>query len=395
MLILAAASTAAAQGPVPVPPAPPGSEAYMMFRNELWAMAQLVALVVPALVLFTGLGARLRTLCARLSGGRWFLTLALFAVGYLVVTAVLTLPFDYYREHLSLGATADQTTAQWALQELVGLVVRSVIAVLFLWIPYAFMAWSPRLWWLYTAIALVPVVLFVLVILPVWIDPLTTAYRPLKDAALAKEIQDLAARCGVHDITVVHGGDDTTVVGLGPTNRIILGDDMLKDESRAGIRSTVGHELKHYVEGDNYKALAIICAGLLIGFFLADRLGRRLIARYHRRFGFTALSDPASLPLIVLILTGFYLLILPAFNLYARHIEHEADRFGLELTHENRAMAEYEAAYITRDHNAPDWDTFFLIFRATHPSDGDRIRFANTYRPWAEGKPLVYGDVCR
>jgi Zn-dependent protease with chaperone function len=395
MLVLAAAaSTADLLSPVPVPPAPPGSAAYMMFRNELWAAAQLIALAVPALVLFTGLGARLRAFCARLSGGRWFLTLALFAVTYLVVTTVLTLPFDYYRDHLSLGANADQTPAQWALQELVTLIVRSIIAVLFLWIPYAFMARSPRFWWLYTAIALVPVVLFVLVILPVWVDPLTTTYRPLKDAALAKEIEDLAARCGVHDIPVLHGGDDTTVVGLGPTNRIILGDDALKDDSPAEIRSTVGHELKHYVEGDNYKALAIICGGLLVGFFLADRLGRRLIARYHRRFGFTALSDPASLPLIVLILTGFYLLLLPAFNLYARHIEHEADRFGLELTHENRAMAENEAAYITRDHDAPDWDTFFLVFRATHPSDGDRIRFANSYRPWAEGKPLVYGDIC-
>jgi STE24 endopeptidase len=344
--------------------------------------------------LFTGFGAWLRRLCARISGNRWFFTLALFAVAYLVVTAILTLPFDYYREQASLGARADQTTPEWALHELVTLVVRSVVAVLFLWIPYAFMARSPRFWWLYTAIALVPVVLFVLVVLPVWIDPLTTTYRPLKDAALSQEIESLAARCGVHDIPVLHGGDDTTVVGLGPTNRIILGDDLLRQSTHDEIRSVVGHELKHYVEGDNYKALAILSGGLLIGFFLVDRVGRWAIARFRRWFGFEEPPDPASLPLVVLILTGFYLLVLPLFNLYARHIEHEADRFSLELTHENRAMAENQAAYVTRDHDAPEWDTFFLIFRATHPSDAERIRFANTYRPWAEGKPLVYGDVC-
>lgn len=379
---------------VPVPPAPPGAIAFMEFRNALWAAAQLLSLAIPALVLFTGFGAWLRTRCARLAGGRHYGTLTLFAIAYLVLNAILLAPFDYYRDVASLGAEADLTVAQWAVQEGVSLAVRIVAAALFLWIPYALMRRSPGRWWLYSAAALTPVALFVLVILPVWVDPLTTAYRPLADKQLAGEIETLAARCGVHDIPVLVGGDDTTVVGLGPTNRIILGADMMRDYSKDEIRSTVGHELKHYVEGDNYKALAIICVLLFTGLWLCDRLGRWTIARLHQRIGFSELSDPASLPLLILILTAFWLVILPAFNLYARHIEHEADRFGLELTHENQAMAEEEAAYITRGHNAPDWDTFFLIFRATHPSDGDRIRFANAYKPWEQGKPLVYGNVC-
>ena len=105
--------------------------------------------------------------------------------------------------------------------------------------------------------------------------------------------------------------------------------------------------------------------------------------------GFRNLADPASFPLIVLILTSCRLCVLPLFNLYARHIEHEADRFGLELTHENRAEAELEASYIVRNRMTPDWDMFFLVFRATHPADAERIRFANSYHPWNEGKPLV------
>ena len=31
-------------------------------------------------------------------------------------------------------------------------------------------------------------------------------------------------------------------------------------------------------------------------------------------------------------------------------------------------------------------------FRLDHPSLGDRITFANEYHPWADGKPLIYGD---
>jgi STE24 endopeptidase len=158
---------------------------------------------------------------------------------------------------------------------------------------------------------------------------------------------------------------------------------------------TVGHELKHYVEMDNWKALAIIVFLLLAGFFLVDRIGRWWIARGARVFGFDDLADPASLPLIIVILSVCWLAVSPLVNLYTRHIEHEADRFGLELTHENRAMAEIFANEIARDGEPADSDTFFLVFRASHPSRAERIRFANDYHPWEDGKPLVYGNVCK
>jgi len=389
--------TAAQAQTVAVPPAPPGAVEYMQARDWLWAEAQLVLLATPLLFLVTGWGARLRSWCARRTGGSRFWTLTLFAALYLLLAGLVRAPFDFYRDYWTLrGAPGfDETVAGWALEEIVPLAARIVVAALFVWIPYTLIRRSPRRWWLYAAIALVPVAFLVLAVLPIWVDPLTATYRPLSDKTLYTEIETLAARCGVHDIPVLVGGDDDTVVGLGPTKRIFLDKDIFKNETPDEIRFTVGHELKHYVENDNYKALAIIAILLLTGFWLTDRIGRGVIARFGRRIGFEELSDPASLPLIVLIMTAYWLCVLPLFNLYARDIEHEADRFGLELTHENHALAALEVHYMTQDKNPPDWDTFFLIFRATHPSDGERIRFANAYHPWAEGKPLAYGDVCK
>lgn len=394
---LLAATAGHADTSVAVPPAPAGAAAFMVARNWLWAEAELLLLAAPLFFLVTGLGARLRTWCAKIVGGNRFWTLTLFAVVYLVLSAIIRAPFDFYRDYQSLRGTPgfDETVGSWALQETVSLVAKIVVAGLFVWIPYALIRRSPRNWWLYAGAALVPVAFLVLAVLPVWVSPLTTAYQPLKDKALYSEIETLAARCGVHGIAVLVGGGDDTVVGLGPTKRIILDSDIFKNETPDEIRFTVGHELKHYVMGDNYKALAIIAVLLFAGFFVTARLGPKLIVRFGRLFGFSELSDPASLPLIVFILTALWLCVLPLFNLYARSIEHEGDRFGLELTHENRALADIEVGYMTRDHDVPDWDTFFLIFRATHPSDAERIRFANSYHPWAEGKPLVYGDVCR
>jgi hypothetical protein len=34
----------------------------------------------------------------------------------------------------------------------------------------------------------------------------------------------------------------------------------------------------------------------------------------------------------------------------------------------------------------------YSIWRASHPSLGERIEFANDYHPWTTGAPLVYGD---
>jgi STE24 endopeptidase len=396
-LVLLFWSSAHAGTAVAVPHTTQAAIAFAQHREPLWMAAQLLPVLIAFLVLVTGTGARLRSLCARLAGANWFWTVTLFACSYVLLAALIIAPFDYYRDIVDMRAFGRSVPSplQWFAGEAAGLAVKLIVTGLFVWIPYAFIAKSPRRWWLYSTLALIPVVFLVLVAIPVWVNPLTTSYQPLANTSLAAKIEALAARCGVTHIPVYVGGDDDTVVGLGPTNRIILDKEIFKNETPDQVVFTVGHELKHYVEGDNWKALAIIVFLLLAGFFVVDRIGRWWIARGARFFGFDDLADPASLPLIVVILSVCWLAVSPLINLYARHIEHEADRFGLELTHENRAMAEIFANEIARGGEPADPDTFFLIFRANHPSRAERIRFGNDYHPWEDGKPLVYGNVCK
>lgn len=353
-------------------------------RELIWAVGQLAALAFPALLLFSGLSARLRTLCARTTGGRRTPALILFAALYLVLAALVSGAIDWWRDQ-----PAD--IAPWLIGELAPLLARIIAAALFLWIPFALMRRFPRLWWLLSAAALVPVAFLVLVALPVVVDPLTAHYEPLKDKALSATIASLAARCGVTGIPVFIGGDDDTVVGLGPTKRIFLEDDIQKHETPDQIAFTVSHELKHYVIGDNWTGLAIIAALLFAGLFLVHGIGRRAVGR----FGIERPDDPAALPLYMLILTAFWLCMLPAFNWEARHIEFEADRFGLELSHQNEAAAQLFAGWITKDGAMADYDLFFKLFRQTHPSLAERIRFANTYKPWEKDEKLVYADICK
>ena len=394
--VLLVCTIAHAELSVAVPETTPAELARIREGNISWVAFRFLELAIPLLFLFTGLGARLRQVCESISGRRWFWTVTLFASAYLVLAALIALPFDFYAGYVRAHAAgrSDQTLANWLTGQAASLVVRLIIASLLIWFPYRLIARNPRRWWLYCALALIPVAFLALVALPVWVKPLTTTYKPLDDRPLETQIKALAARCGVANIPVLVGGNSTGVDGLGPTNRIYLQSNLASVESPDQVQFTIGHELKHYVMHDNWKALVIIAAFLLAGFWLTDRLGRAVIRRFSRRWGFSELSDPASLPLIVLIFTFLWLAILPFFNLFARHIELEADRFGLELTHQNNAAA----MIFVRDAQtslAPDWGTFFLIFQADHPSIRTRIEFANSYKPWEHGEPLVYGNVCK
>ena len=99
----------------------------------------------------------------------------------------------------------------WLKGEGVHLAVRLVVASLLIWLPYRLIARSPRRWWLYCALALIPVAFLALVALPVWVDPLTTTYKPLDDRPLETRIEALAARCGIANIPVFVGGGSTRV----------------------------------------------------------------------------------------------------------------------------------------------------------------------------------------
>ena len=284
-----ACTIAHAELPVAVPKTTPPRSPGFATETLLGRPSDFSSWPFPSSFLFTGLGARLRRVCESISGRRWFWTVTLFACAYLVLAALIALPFDFYVGYVRAHAAgrSNQTLPNWLKGEGVQLAVRLVVASLLIWLPYRLIARSPRRWWLYCALALIPVAFLALVALPVWVKPLTTAYKPLDDRPLEARIEALAARCGVTNIPVFVGGNSTRVDGLGPTNRIVLQTNLASVESPDQIEFTIGHELKHYVMGDNWKALAIIAAFLLAAFWLTDRLGRAAIRRFSQRWGFS------------------------------------------------------------------------------------------------------------
>jgi Zn-dependent protease with chaperone function len=86
---------------------------------------------------------------------------------------------------------------------------------------------------------------------------------------------------------------------------------------------------------------------------------------------------------------------LPVFNAVQKHAEHEADRFSLEVTRDNRAFSQTQAEVARQPWRMNEEDWITSVFFDTHPSQADRVRFGDSYRPWELGRPGVYDRVCK
>ncbi len=380
---------------VPVPVTLPDLVRFYPEADWVWIGVQLFTLAVPLVFLFSCAAARLRTTCDRVTGGRPIWTLVLFACVYLSVAGVVSLPVGYLADLAFIRAWngPTPTTVEWLGSQAASLVRNLVLAVAIVWIPYLLLRRAPRVWWLLCVIAAAPLLAAALLTYQLLLTPLWTHYRPIQDPALAMKFEALAERCGVKNVPILVGGDDSTALGFPPFQRIVLADFTSRDLTAAEQTAAYAHELKHYLL-DGWKGIGMAIALLAGGLWLIDILGRAAIHKFANRFGFSNLSDPASLPLVLFILTFSWLLVgLPVFNAVQRHAELEADRFALELTHENRGEALLQAHYSKYKLN--EYYGFYRLWRANHPSQAERVRLANTYHPWDSGGALVYGHVCR
>jgi len=131
------------------------------------------------------------------------------------------------------------------------------------------------------------------------------------------------------------------------------------------------------------------------GLYFFYRLSGRSIGRFKARFGFDRISDIASWPFILLFFSVGNLALDPFILAFSRHLEHEADRFALEITRDNQADATASVKLQIQNLNVPRPGLMYKLWRASHPSVGERIDFANAYKPWKKGEGLKYEYLFR
>ncbi len=369
----------------------------MFLAGSFYSFATLV------LFLRFWVGTRLRKVAERATRFR-FVQAYIYVPLLLFALAVLNLPFDLYSHHVSRAyGISVQGWGSWFWDWTKGQLVSYVILSFVAWLLYLIIRKSARRWWFYFWLISLPIMVFVLFISPILLDPIFNKFEPLapKNPALAAALHRVTERAGVNipesRMFEMRASEKVTVynayvTGVGATKRIVVWDTTEHDMTIPEIMFVFGHELGHYVLNHIWKGLAFAAVlsfvGLLAGFWIVNAS----VERWGDRWGIRALGDWASLPLLLLILSVISFVGEPIGSAFSRHVEHQADVFGLEVTHglvphssENAAMAFQKLGEKSFDYPYPN--AVYVFWTYSHPPIADRLEFALHYQPWDEGKP--------
>ena len=351
---------------------------------QLWGF--LYGLGVAWIFLGTGLSARLRDLAERITRFRP-LQVLLYAAGFIVVSALLTLPLDlytgYFREHKY--GLSNQSFPAWFREELIGLALAVVLGGLALVGLYAVLRRAPRTWWIWGAVVSILFLAIGVLIAPVFIDPLFNTYTELRQEPLRGSILSLARANGIETekVYVVDASKQTdrisaNVSGLLGTMRIALNDNLLRRASPGAVQAVMGHEMGHYVLNHIYELLLSLGLVILVGFAFLRWAFDRALGRWGARWGVRGVSDPAGLPLFIALFSIYFFVMTPVTNTIIRSNEAEADIFGLNASRQPDGFA--EAALLLGEYRkmSPGPVEEWIFF--DHPSGRNRILMAMRWK---------------
>jgi STE24 endopeptidase len=384
----------------------PGQEAqaiaYAHARHDLYFLDVAYGLLLLVLMLQLRVAPAYRDWATRWTDSS-FGQIVVFAPLALLTIDTLSLPTAIWEHRLALQYQQSiQGWVSWLADWAKGEGVEMAIAILIVWILFAVIRKSPRNWWFWFWLAAVPLIILGAVVEPLIVEPLFYKFTPLASSEphLAERIEQVVARAGLQipetrmfEMNASSKRKDVNAYasGLGVTKRVVVWDTSIQRLSEDEILFVFGHEMGHYVLGHVRDGILFSCAVLLFFLNLAYRVLHWMLARWGETWAIRGLDDLAALPVLILLLTVFGFLFTPISNIYSRRLEHQADQYGLEVIHGLVPDAPVVAAHAFQilgevDLEEPNPSTAVKIWFYSHPPLDERMRFAQTYDPWSQGR---------
>lgn len=350
----------------------------------LWGF--LVSVFVAWLIVRSGLLSGLRD---RISpeGRRPNLAVLAIVPVYMLVSWIVGLPWAWWsgwRRETEYGLTS-QPVGGWLIEGAMSAVIGAVVATVLLMGVYFLIRRTGRLWWAWAGGLTAAFMAFMLLVSPIFIEPLFNTYTPAPNGPVRDAVVALAEQTGTpSDKIYIYDGSrqsdryTANVSGLFGTARVAMSDVMFQQGADlAEVRAVVGHEMGHYAHMHVLWMTGVAAILLIVSFWLADRfypLARRWLGA--NRVG--DISDPAGLPVLGVVVAFVFVLATPVLNTLVRTLETDADQFSLEQANEPDGLA--RALIKTAEYRAPSpsWIEEFLFY--DHPSVENRIRRAMAWK---------------
>jgi STE24 endopeptidase len=382
------------------------SKALYDLRGKLQIIDTVYGLLILLGLLYLGIAAKYRDI-AEASGKNRFVQALIFVALFLVTTTALQFPLDAYQQSISRQyGLSVQGWGSWFGDVLKGMLVGYVFLTIVAWLIAMLIRVSPRRWWLYSWAMVFVLLVFVVAISPVVIDPLFNKFEPLdkSNPQLVDAIEKVTQRGGLtiprDRMFLMKASEKVTtlnayVTGFGPSKRVVVWDTTIKNATTPETLFVYGHEMGHYVLNHIVIGLAAAAVGLFIGFYLLYCIANWAFPRFQQRWRMREPWDWAALVMLVLIFSIMSTVSAPIGNGFSRTLEHNADVYGLEVTHGLNPNSQEAAAHAFQvlgelALSYPYPSDFYVFWYADHPPIRDRVPFAHNYDPWSKGEQPKY-----
>ncbi|MGO8796406.1 MAG: M48 family metallopeptidase [Candidatus Sulfotelmatobacter sp.] len=367
-------------------------------RTVLYLFGMVFDIVLLWILLKLRIAPAFRDLAERASKNKFLQTL-IFVPLLTLLIAVISLPIDIYHHHISLAyGLSVQGWGSWAADWCKGEAVMLVITVPAVFALFWIIHRSPQRWWFYFWLLTLPFFILLVFVEPVILDPLFNTFEPLEKSQpqLVEQIERVVHRAGLQIprdrmFEMKASAKVTTynayVTGIGATKRVVVWDNTARDMTIPETLFVFGHEMGHYVLNHIYKGLAFGAVLMFAGFWIGRRMVLAMLARWGAGWGIHGIHDLAALPVLMLALSLLTFIGEPIGNTFSRHIEHQADIYGLEVTHglfpnNNEVAAASFQKLGEKSYDYPAPNPLLVFWSYSHPSIADRVQFALHYDPW-------------
>jgi Zn-dependent protease with chaperone function len=382
------------------------SKALYDLGGRLRIIDTLYDLLVLLALLYFGIAAKYRDWAERVSSKRFVQALVFVPLLLLTIT-VLDLPLDAYGHSISREyGLSVQGWGSWFGDVGKGFLVGLILFIVAIWGVMSLIRKSPRRWWFYTWVCAIPFIIFLIFLAPIVIDPLFNKFEPLdkSNPQLVDAIEKVTERGGLiiprDRMFLMKASEKVTtlnayVTGFGPSKRVVVWDTTIKNATTPETLFVYGHEMGHYVLNHIVIGICATAVGLFIGFYLLYRIANWAFARFQQRWRIRELGDWVAVPMLLLIFSLMGTVSAPIGNGFSRVLEHNADIYGLEVTHGINANSSEVAAHTFQilgelSLSYPHPSKFVVFWYYNHPPIPDRVRFAHNYDPWSKGEQPTY-----